>query len=74
MAEIIDEASELEEMTRQMAIKKIIAKDNRPSREKCFDCEDTIPEKRRFLVPGCQRCADCQRINESRSKLGSFNG
>ncbi|UKL14849.1 TraR/DksA family transcriptional regulator [Erwinia phage Gungnir39] len=68
MAEIIDEASELEEMTRALAIRNITAKDNRPSREKCIECDDVIPEKRRQLISGCQRCSCCQEINELRSK------
>lgn len=32
----------------------------RESEEFCVDCDDEIPEKRRLLVKGCQRCVSCQ--------------
>lgn len=31
-----------------------------PSRKICVDCDRPIPEKRRELVKGCQRCVECQ--------------
>ncbi|EPG4846612.1 TPA: TraR/DksA C4-type zinc finger protein [Klebsiella pneumoniae] len=32
------------------------------------DCREEIPERRRELVAGCQRCADCQEEEELRGK------
>lgn len=32
------------------------------------DCGEEIPERRRELVAGCQRCADCQEELEERGK------
>ncbi|WP_241832990.1 TraR/DksA C4-type zinc finger protein [Klebsiella pneumoniae] len=34
----------------------------------CRDCGEGIPERRRELVAGCQRCADCQVKFEERGK------
>ncbi len=34
----------------------------------CRDCGEEIPERRRELVAGCQRCADCQEEEELRGK------
>ena len=31
-------------------------------------CAEEIPERRRELVAGCQRCADCQEEFEDRGK------
>ena len=33
---------------------------------KCIDCEETIPEARRKVMPGCERCVTCQTIYETR--------
>lgn len=69
MAEIIDEASELEEHIRNVAIANLTRKDGRPSRLFCADCSDEIPALRRELVKGCQRCASCQEDAELRAKM-----
>ncbi|HDZ1345865.1 TPA: TraR/DksA C4-type zinc finger protein, partial [Klebsiella pneumoniae] len=34
----------------------------------CRDRGEEIPERRRELVAGCQRCADCQEDEELRGK------
>ncbi|WP_195579664.1 TraR/DksA C4-type zinc finger protein [Klebsiella pneumoniae] len=34
----------------------------------CRDCGEEIPERRRELVAGCQRCADFQEEEELRGK------
>ncbi|HCA4642405.1 TPA: TraR/DksA C4-type zinc finger protein, partial [Klebsiella pneumoniae] len=34
----------------------------------CRDCGEEIPERRRELVAGCQRRADCQEDEELRGK------
>lgn len=59
-AEIIDQASELEELLRNNAIQAHRINHNAVSATHCCDCSDDIPELRRLKVPGCQRCASCQ--------------
>ena len=54
-AEIIDQASELEELLRNNAIQAHRINHNAVSATHCCDCGDDIPELRRLKVPGCQR-------------------
>lgn len=68
--EIIDQASELEEMLREQAIAAHRINRNSVSATHCVDCCEAIPELRREKVPGCQRCADCQQDEELRMKQG----
>ena len=35
-----------------------------PSLERCEDCGEPIPERRRQAVPGCTRCIECQEAQE----------
>ncbi|HIA9146706.1 TPA: TraR/DksA C4-type zinc finger protein [Klebsiella pneumoniae] len=58
--EIIDQASELEELLRNNAIQAHSINHNAVSATHCIDCSDNIPELRRVKVPGCQRCANCR--------------
>lgn len=67
-SEIIDQASELEEMLRENAIAAHRINRNAVSAERCVDCDDVIPDKRRANVPGCKRCASCQQDEELRMK------
>ena len=67
-AEIIDQASELEEMLREQAIAAHRLNHNAVSATHCSDCGEDIPELRRVKVPGCQRCASCQQDEELRIK------
>jgi len=67
-AEIIDQASALEEMMREHAIQAHRIDHSAVSAERCVDCEDVIPDKRRVNVPGCKRCASCQQDEELRMK------
>ncbi len=67
-AEIIDQANELEELQREAAIAKYRIDHNAVSAEKCVDCGDEIPVRRRELVAGYQRCAECQEVDEERGK------
>ncbi|EGN3555040.1 TraR/DksA family transcriptional regulator [Escherichia coli] len=41
---------------------------NAVSATHCIDCGEAIPARRRELVAGCQRCADCQDEAEKRGK------
>lgn len=69
-AEIIDQASELEDMLREQAIAAHRIDRNAVSAEHCVECCEDIPELRRLKVPGCQRCASCQADEELRMKQG----
>lgn len=69
-AEIIDQASELEELLRNNAIQAHRINHNAVSATHCMDCGDDIPELRRVKVPGCQRCASCQGDFELSKKQG----
>lgn len=69
-AEIIDQASELEEMLREQAIAAHRIDRNAVSATHCAECDEEIPELRRVNVPGCQRCASCQQDEELRMKQG----
>ncbi len=64
--DIFDKASELETLHREVAIKAIVKKVNKPSRDDCFDCGETIPKARRD-VGGIDRCITCQTILEERA-------
>ncbi|HCC2838058.1 TPA: TraR/DksA C4-type zinc finger protein, partial [Klebsiella pneumoniae] len=59
-AEIIDQANELAERRLEMTIQNMRINHKAVSATHCRDCGEEIPERRRELVAGCQRCADCQ--------------
>lgn len=59
-AEIIDAASELEELLREQAIAAHRIDRNAVSATHCIECGDDIPQARREAVPGCRTCASCQ--------------
>ena len=68
MPEIIYQANELEELQREAAIAKCRINHSAVSATHCRDCGEEIPERRRELVAGCQRCAGCQEEEELRGK------
>ncbi|HCH7901628.1 TPA: TraR/DksA C4-type zinc finger protein [Klebsiella oxytoca] len=51
-----------------MTIQNMRINHNAVSTTHCRDCGEEIPEQRRELVAGCQRCADCQEEEELRGK------
>lgn len=67
-AEIIDQANELAELQREAAIAKCRINHNAVSATHCVECGDEIPMRRREVVVGCQRCAECQEVAEERGK------
>lgn len=68
MPEIIDQANEVAERRLEMTIQNMRINHNAVSATHCVDCGDPIPARRRELVAGCQRCADCQEEFEERGK------
>ncbi|HEC2552655.1 TraR/DksA family transcriptional regulator [Raoultella planticola] len=68
MPEIIDQANELAERRLEQTIQNMRINHNAVSATHCVDCGDPIPTRRRELVAGCQRCADCQEEFEERGK------
>jgi len=67
-AEIIDAASELEDMQREQAIAAHRIDRNAVSATHCSECDEAIPQARRDAVPGCRTCASCQEEIELKNK------
>lgn len=67
-AEIIDQASALEEMMREQAIAAHRLNHNAVSATHCVECEEELPEARRKAYPGCTMCVECQGEQELRNK------
>ena len=67
-AEIIDQANELEELQREAAIAKCRINHAAVSATHCRDYGEEIPDRRRELVAGCQRCVSCASDIELRLK------
>lgn len=67
----LDHAAELENMHRQLALKKQAASSrlHLPSRDTCIDCDIDIPEERKALG-GVERCIECEgyRLQEKRQR------
>lgn len=67
MTDQFDRAQQLEEMQREIALKK-----HRTfkaiSRLYCEDCDVPIPEKRRQTIQGVTRCVICQEQEEKRQR------
>lgn len=72
MADIIDSASELEDLQRDAALSMRRINRNAVSATHCVDCCEAIPDFRREKVPGCQRCADCQCVIELKNKQRGY--
>ncbi|EGQ5385090.1 TraR/DksA family transcriptional regulator [Escherichia coli] len=70
MADIIDNAAEIEELQRNLSLPKYKSDSNAPSATHCCECGDPIDERRRLAVRGCRTCASCQQdielINKQR--------
>lgn len=70
MADIIDSASEIEELQRNAALSAHRIDRSAVSAEHCEECGEEIPAPRRAAMPGCQMCANCQAEKELRQKQG----
>ena len=68
MADVIDNASEIEESQRNFALSKHRRSGNLVSAEFCEACGEDIPEQRRAAVPGCKTCVSCANDIELKNK------
>lgn len=66
--DIIDSASEVEELQRNAALAAHRINRLAVSAVKCSDCGDDLPEARRIAYPGCTMCVDCQADAERRNR------
>ena len=64
MTDIIDKASEIEELQSNAALSAHRIDRSAVSVEHCEVYGVEIPEKRRAAMPGCQMCAECQGVIE----------
>ena len=63
MTDQFDRAQQLEEMQREIALKKHRTF-QAVSCLYCEDCDAPIPEKRRQMLQGVTRCVTCQELKE----------
>ena len=68
MADIIDSASEVEELQRNAALAAHRINRLAVSAIRCSDCDEELPEARRIAYPGCTMCVDCQADAERRNR------
>ena len=68
MPDIIDTASEIEELQRSNALAAHRINRNAVSAERCEGCGVSIPEARRKAYPGCTMCVSCLSELELRNK------
>lgn len=68
MSDQFDKAAELEQLQREIAIKRHRTLSPQQSARFCIDCGDEIPELRRRSVPGCVRCVTCQTVLERKQR------
>lgn len=67
-SEIIDQASELEEMLRENAIAAHRLNPNAVSATHCEECDEQLSDERRKAYPGCTMCVSCQDDAERRNR------
>ncbi|HAT3921284.1 TPA: TraR/DksA family transcriptional regulator [Kluyvera ascorbata] len=68
MADIIDSASEVEELQRNAALAAHRINRLAVSAVKCSECDEPLTKKRREAYPGCTMCVDCQADAERRNR------
>ncbi|UJB34079.1 TraR/DksA family transcriptional regulator [Chromobacterium sp. Beijing] len=67
MMDQFDQASELEQLQRDIALSDQLARAAiGPGLSHCEDCGDAIPPARARAMPGCRRCIYCQERKERR--------
>ncbi|MDM3294440.1 TraR/DksA family transcriptional regulator [Citrobacter sp. Cc139] len=70
MADIVDNASTLEDLQRDAALSMHRLNHSAVSATHCEECGDNLPEARRKAYPGCTMCVECQSNMELRKKIG----
>ena len=68
MADIIDNAAEIEELQRNAALSAHRLNRNAVSAEHCAECGDPLIPERRDAFPGCKKCVSCQEDEEKRNR------
>lgn len=68
MADIIDSASEVEELQRNAALAAHRINRLAVSAVRCSCCDEVLPQARRIAYPGCTMCVDCQVDAERRNR------
>lgn len=66
--DIIDSASEVEDLHRDAAIQARRINRDAVSAVRCKCCDEDLPEARRIAYPGCTMCVDCQEDAERRNR------
>lgn len=67
MTDNLDQAQQLEQLQREIALKKHRTFKG-VSAFHCQDCGEPIPEARRQALQGCTRCTECQAIFEQQQR------
>ncbi|MGO0676007.1 TraR/DksA family transcriptional regulator [Citrobacter werkmanii] len=70
MADIIDNASTLEDLQRDAALSMHRLNHSAVSATHCEECGDKLLDARRKAYPGCTMCVECQSNMELRKKIG----
>lgn len=70
MADIIDNASTLEDLQRETALSMHRLNHSAVSATHCEECGDRLSNERRKAYPGCTMCVGCQSDMELRKKIG----
>ena len=70
MADIIDNASTLEDLQREAALSMHRLNHSAVSATHCEECGDKLLDARRKAYPGCTMCVECQGEMELRKKIG----
>lgn len=65
MSDWTDDASEVEQRDREIALAKIVRYAGE-SAQSCEECGDDISSARQLAVPGCQLCTECASYAEAR--------
>lgn len=68
MADIIDNASTLEDLQRDAALSMHRLNHSAVSATHCEECGDKLQDARRKAYPGCTMCVSCQDDAERRNR------
>lgn len=68
MADIIDNASTLEDLQRDAALSMHRLNHSAVSATHCEECGELLIPERRDAFPGCKKCVSCQEDEEKRNR------